>query len=118
MTAVELLPVHHFVDESFLADRGLHELLGLRVDRVPRAARPVQPPPAARGEQVAEFKDMVKTLHAAGIEVILDVVFNHTAEGNHLGPTPVVQGRRLARVLPAAPRTRASSTTTRAPATA
>ena len=55
----------------------------------------------SRGEQVREFKGMVKALHRAGIEVILDVVYNHTAEGNHLGPMLVVQGRRQRLLLPA-----------------
>ena len=52
------------------------------------------------GEQVREFKGMVKALHRAGIEVILDVVYNHTAEGNHLGPMLVVQGHRQPQLLP------------------
>jgi len=85
VTAIELLPVHHFVDESFLVDRGLtnywgYSSIGFLAPHGPYSAS------GTRGEQVREFKDMVKALHAAGIEVILDVVFNHTAEGNHLGP--------------------------------
>jgi isoamylase len=85
VTAVELLPVHHFIDESFLVDRGLtnywgYSSIGFLAPHGPYAAA------GSRGEQVREFKDMVKALHAAGLEVILDVVFNHTAEGNHLGP--------------------------------
>jgi isoamylase len=85
VTAIELLPVHHFIDESFLADRGLtnywgYSSIGFLAPHGPYSAA------GSRGEQVREFKDMVKALHAAGIEVILDVVFNHTAEGNHLGP--------------------------------
>ena len=86
VTAVELLPVHHHVDERPLVDRGLKNYWGY--NSVAFFA------PDARfsssgvlGEQVQEFKTMVKSLHAAGIEVILDVVYNHTAEGNHLGPT-------------------------------
>ena len=72
-----------------------------------------------RGEQVREFKGMVKALHRAGIEVILDVVYNHTAEGNHLGPMLVVPRHRQPVVLPARrPTTRASTWTTPAPATA
>ncbi|MDA0181933.1 glycogen debranching protein GlgX [Solirubrobacter phytolaccae] len=91
VTAVELLPVHHFIDESFLADRGLtnywgYASIGFLAPHGPYSAA------GSRGEQVAEFKDMVKALHAAGIEVILDVVFNHTAEGNHLGPTLSFKG--------------------------
>jgi glycogen operon protein len=85
VTAVELLPVHHFIDESFLVDRGLtnywgYSSIGFLAPHGPYAAG------GTRGEQVREFKDLVKALHAAGLEVIMDVVFNHTAEGNHLGP--------------------------------
>jgi len=85
VTAVELLPVHHFADESFLAGRGLtnywgYSSIGFLAPHGPYSAA------GTRGEQVREFKDMVKSLHDAGIEVILDVVFNHTAEGSHLGP--------------------------------
>ncbi len=90
VTAVELLPVHEFVDDPFLAARGLtnywgYSTLGFFAPEQ-RYAR------GSRGEQVEEFRRMVKTLHAAGIEVILDVVFNHTAEGNHLGPTLSLKG--------------------------
>jgi isoamylase len=85
VTAVELLPVHHISDESFLAERGLrnywgYSTIGYLAPHSEYAAT------GRRGEQVREFKGMVKALHAAGIEVILDVVYNHTAEGNHLGP--------------------------------
>jgi glycogen operon protein len=85
VTAVELLPVHHISDESFLAERGLrnywgYSTIGYFAPHSEYAAS------GRRGEQVSEFKGMVKALHAAGIEVILDVVYNHTAEGNHLGP--------------------------------
>src|SRR6195952_1820676 len=85
VTAVELLPVHHFVDESFLVDEGLtnywgYSSIGFLAPHGPYSAA------GTRGEQVREFKDMVKALHAAGLEVIMDVVYNHTAEGNHLGP--------------------------------
>jgi glycogen operon protein len=85
VTAVELLPVHHIVDESFLHDRGLanywgYSSIGFLAPHALYAAT------GTRGEQVREFKGMVKALHRAGIEVILDVVYNHTAEGNHLGP--------------------------------
>ena len=90
ITAVELLPVHEFVDDPFLRERGLtnywgYSTLGYFAPEQ-RYAR------ASRGEQVAEFRAMVKALHAAGIEVILDVVYNHTAEGNHLGPTLSLKG--------------------------
>ncbi len=85
VTAVELLPVHHISDESFLAERGLrnywgYSTIGYFAPYSEYAAT------GRRGEQVREFKGMVKALHRAGIEVILDVVYNHTAEGNHLGP--------------------------------
>ena len=85
ITAVELLPVHHHSDESFLAERGLsnywgYSTIGYLAPHSEYAAT------GRRGEQVREFKGMVKALHKAGIEVILDVVYNHTAEGNHLGP--------------------------------
>jgi isoamylase len=85
VTAVELLPVHHISDESFLSERGLrnywgYSTIGYFAPNCDYAAT------GCRGEQVREFKGMVKALHRAGIEVILDVVYNHTAEGNHLGP--------------------------------
>jgi isoamylase len=85
VTAVELLPVAHIIDESFLDDRGLtnywgYSSIGYLAPHAGYAAT------GAEGEQVREFKGMVKALHKAGIEVILDVVYNHTAEGNHLGP--------------------------------
>jgi glycogen operon protein len=85
VTAVELLPVHHIIDESFLHDRGLtnywgYSSIGYLAPHAMYAAT------GRHGEQVREFKGMVKALHSAGIEVILDVVYNHTAEGNHLGP--------------------------------
>jgi isoamylase len=85
VTAVELLPVHHISDESFLFERGLrnywgYSTIGYLAPYSEYAAT------GRRGEQVREFKGMVKALHQAGIEVILDVVYNHTAEGNHLGP--------------------------------
>ena len=85
VTAVELLPVHHIVDEQELVDRGLsnywgYSSIGYLAPHAGYAAT------GAHGEQVREFKGMVKALHGAGIEVILDVVYNHTAEGNHRGP--------------------------------
>src|SRR6266542_509786 len=84
ITAVELLPVHQFVQDSTLIDRGLRNYWGYNSIGylAPHNAYAAE----QRGEQVPEFKNLVKTLHAAGIEVILDVVYNHTAEGNHLGP--------------------------------
>jgi isoamylase len=85
VTAVELLPVHHIADESFLVDKGLSNYWGYSSIGyfAPHASYSSS---GTRGEQVREFKQMVKALHAAGLEVIMDVVFNHTAEGNHLGP--------------------------------
>jgi glycogen operon protein len=82
VTAVELLPVHHIADEGFLHDRGLTNYWGYSTIGylAPHSLY------AATGDPVREFKGMVKALHRAGIEVILDVVYNHTAEGNHLGP--------------------------------
>ena len=85
VTAVELLPIHHIADESFLAERGLSNYWGYSSIGY-LAPHSAYSSSGSRGEQVREFKAMVKSLHAAGIEVILDVVFNHTAEGNHLGP--------------------------------
>ncbi|MDQ3956757.1 MAG: glycogen debranching protein GlgX [Actinomycetota bacterium] len=85
VTAVELLPVHHFIHPRMLVDKGLRNYWGY--DSIGYLAPYSGYSSAgARGEQVAEFKQMVKSLHEAGIEVILDVVYNHTAEGNHLGP--------------------------------
>jgi isoamylase len=91
ITAVELLPVHHIADEDFLVGRGLsnywgYSTIGYLAPHAGYAAT------GSRGEQVREFKGMVKALHRAGIEVILDVVYNHTAEGSHLGPTLAFKG--------------------------
>ena len=85
VTAVELLPVHHFVSEHMLAKQGLsnywgYNTLGYFAPHGPYSSK------GDTGEQVVEFKAMVKALHQVGIEVILDVVYNHSAEGNHLGP--------------------------------
>ncbi|MDQ3914047.1 MAG: glycogen debranching protein GlgX [Actinomycetota bacterium] len=91
VTAVELLPIHHFVHPQMLVDRGLRNYWGY--DSIGYLAPYSGYSSAgARGEQVNEFKQMVKSLHEAGIEVILDVVYNHTAEGNHLGPTLSFRG--------------------------
>ena len=86
MTAIELLPIHHFVDDSFLAGRGLTNYWGYSTIGY-FAPDGRYSSSGTHGEQVTEFKQMVKNLHAAGLEVIMDVVYNHTAEGNHLGPT-------------------------------
>ncbi|MDH4182722.1 MAG: glycogen debranching protein GlgX [Nitrospinota bacterium] len=87
VTAVELLPVHCFLDDRHLVDRGLRNYWGY--NSIGYFA------PDNRyfaSSRVSEFKTMVKRLHSAGIEVILDVVYNHTAEGNHLGPTLSLRG--------------------------
>jgi glycogen operon protein len=85
ITAVELLPVHQFVQDSLLLDRGLHNYWGYNSIGY-FAPHNEYSSTGTLGEQVREFKGMVKALHRAGIEVILDVVYNHTAEGNHMGP--------------------------------
>ena len=92
ITAVELMPVHHFhAQPGYLASKGLKNYWGY--DSLNYFA-PYSGYSAAgiAGEQVKEFKSMVKSLHAAGIEVILDVVYNHTGEGNHMGPTLSFRG--------------------------
>jgi glycogen operon protein len=91
VTAVELLPIHHISDEAFLAERGLRNYWGYST--IGYFAPHSEYAATGRfGEQVREFKGMVKALHRAGIEVILDVVYNHTAEGNHLGPMLAFKG--------------------------
>jgi isoamylase len=91
ITAVEIMPVHQFVHRSYLLERGLRNYWGY--DSIAFfAPHNEYSTGGGRGEQVQEFKSMVKALHAAGIEVILDVVYNHTAEGNHLGPTLCFKG--------------------------
>ena len=91
VTAIELLPVHQFVPEHGTIERGLTNYWGYNSIGyfAPHNAYSAS---GQRGQQVQEFKLMVKTLHAAGIEVILDVVYNHTAEGNHLGPVLSFKG--------------------------
>ena len=86
VTAVELMPVHHFVSEPHLLRRGLANYWGYNSVGyfAPHAAYSSS---GSRGEQVREFKAMVRALHAAGIEVLLDVVYNHTGEGDQTGPT-------------------------------
>ncbi|MBW3573903.1 MAG: glycogen debranching protein GlgX [Actinobacteria bacterium] len=91
VTAVEVLPVHHFVQDHHLVEKGLRNYWGYNtINYFAPAGR--YSSRGDRGEQVIEFKEMVKALHQAGIEVILDVVYNHTAEGNHLGPTLSFRG--------------------------
>jgi isoamylase len=90
ITAVELLPVHQFVHDAHLVERGLRNYWGY--SPIGYMAPHNEYGSVGRGGQVREFKEMVKSFHAAGIEVILDVVYNHTAEGNHLGPTLCFRG--------------------------
>jgi len=91
ITAIELMPVHQFVQDAPLVDRGLsnywgYNTIGFFAPHNEYSAN------GQRGQQVLEFKAMVKALHEANIEVILDVVYNHTAEGNHMGPTLSFRG--------------------------
>ncbi len=102
VTAVELLPVHHISSEAFLVDRSLTNYWGYSTIGY-FAPHSEYSATGRRGEQVREFKGMVKALHRAGIEVILDVVYNHTAEGNHLGPMLSFKGvdnRAYYRLMP------------------
>ena len=91
VTAIELLPVHAHIDDKGLIDRGLTNYWGYNTIGffAPHAQYSSS---GQMGQQVSELKTMVRSLHAAGIEVILDVVYNHTAEGNHLGPTLCFRG--------------------------
>jgi len=91
VTAVELMPVHHFVSEPHLLRKGLTNYWGYNslAYFAPHAAYSAS---GSRGEQVREFKAMVRSLHAAGIEVLLDVVYNHSAEGDQTGPTLSFRG--------------------------
>ncbi|MFB2597264.1 glycogen debranching protein GlgX [Herbiconiux sp. P17] len=91
ITAIELMPVHQFVNDSVLLDKGLNNYWGYNTIGF-FAPHNSYSATGDLGQQVQEFKGMVKALHAAGIEVILDVVYNHTAEGNHLGPTLSFRG--------------------------
>ena len=91
VTAVELLPVHQFVHDSHLVDRGLRNYWGYNSIGF-FAPHNEYSSAGDDGSQVGEFKSMVRALHEAGIEVILDVVYNHTAEGNHMGPTLSFRG--------------------------
>ncbi|MBM9466053.1 glycogen debranching protein GlgX [Nakamurella leprariae] len=91
VTALELMPVHQFVNDSTLMDKGLSNYWGYNTIGF-FAPQNTYSAFGDQGQQVQEFKAMVKALHAAGIEVILDVVYNHTAEGNHLGPTISFRG--------------------------
>ena len=91
VTAVELMPCHQFVNDTSLQDKGLSNYWGYNTIGffAPHGAYSAS---GSTGGQVEEFKTMVKTLHEAGLEVIMDVVYNHTAEGNHMGPTLSFRG--------------------------
>ncbi|MHB0949230.1 MAG: glycogen debranching protein GlgX [Gemmatimonadaceae bacterium] len=105
VTALELLPVHQFVVDRHLAEKGLTNYWGY--NSIGYFAPDVRYAASGLGNQVYEFKTMVKSLHAAGLEVILDVVYNHTGEGNHLGPTLCFKGidnRAYYRLMPDNPR--------------
>ncbi|TDQ49625.1 glycogen debranching protein GlgX [Actinorugispora endophytica] len=91
VTAIELMPVHHFLPEHALVARGLTNYWGYNTLAF-LAPDSGYAATGTRGQQVQEFKAMVKALHEAGIEVILDVVYNHTAEGDHMGPTLSLRG--------------------------
>ena len=102
VTAVELLPVHQFVHDALPASSaGLRNYWGYNSIGFFAPHNAYASGRRAAASRSHEFKQMVQALHAAGIEVILDVVYNHTAEGNHLGPTLSLQGHRQRRVLPA-----------------
>ena len=91
VTAIELMPVHHFITDHHLTERGLTNYWGYNTLAflAPHAGYSSS---GSDGQQVLEFKTMVRDLHRAGIEVILDVVYNHTAEGNEMGPTLSYKG--------------------------
>ena len=91
VTAIELMPIHQFVNDSFLQEKGLSNYWGYNTIGF-FAPHNAYSSSGQRGEQDNEFKSMVKAYHRAGMEVILDVVYNHTAEGNNLGPTLSFKG--------------------------
>lgn len=91
ITAIELMPIHQFVNDSFLQEKGLSNYWGYNTIGF-FAPHNAYSSSGERGEQVNEFKSMVKAYHHAGMEIILDVVYNHTAEGNHMGPTLSFKG--------------------------
>ena len=91
ITAIELMPIHQFVNDSFLQEKGLSNYWGYNTIGF-FAPHNAYSSSGERGEQVNEFKSMVKAYHRAGMEVILDVVYNHNAEGNHMGPTLSFKG--------------------------
>ena len=106
VTAVELMPVHEFLDDKLLLDKGLRNYWGYNtINYFAPAAR--YSSSGGMGQQIGEFKAMVREFHRAGIEVILDVVYNHTAEGNQMGPTLSFRGidnPTYYRLMPETPR--------------
>ena len=103
VTAVELLPVHHFFTEPAVADRGHDATTGATTRIGFFAPHSAYSSSGSHGQQVTEFKQMVKAFHEAGIEVILDVVYNHTAEGGPDGPTYSLPRAGRPRLLQARP---------------
>src|SRR4030095_14399787 len=91
VTAIELMPVHHHARDRHLEERGLTNYWGYNSFGYFAPERRLAPSKTPAGA-VREFKEMVKALHGAGLEVILDVVYNHTGEGNHLGPVVCFKG--------------------------
>ena len=117
VTAVELMPVHHHVDDRHLTERGLHNYWGYNTLAFFAPQLPYASQQSAR-KSVQEFKMMVRGLHAAGIEVILDVVYNHTGEGSPLGPTlSACAARTMPPIIGSLPKTRATTWTSPAAAT-
>ena len=111
------MPIHQFVNDSFLQEKGLSNYWGYNTIGF-FAPHNAYSSSGERGEQVNEFKSMVKAYHRAGMEVILDVVYNHTAEGNHMGPTLSFKGIDNAVLLPTGGQATSSTTSTPpAPAT-
>jgi len=91
ITAIELMPVHHFISDGYLQEKGLSNYWGYNTIGF-FAPEGKYSSSGTNGEQIVEFRDMVKNMHRNGIEVILDVVYNHTAEGNEQGPTVCFRG--------------------------
>ncbi len=116
ITAIELMPVQFFLNDRHLVDRGLTNYWGYNTLGY-FAPEPRYATTTDDGKAVREFKQMVHALHDAGIEVILDVVYNHTGEGNHLGPTLSMRGIDNRRTTDWCPKIRAITWTTPAAAT-
>ena len=117
VTAIELMPVHHFANDWTLIERGLSNYWGYNTIGF-FAPDFKYSSSTTSGGQVQEFKTMVRALHEAGIEVILDVVYNHTAEGNRLGPTLSMRGMTTPPTTDWSTTTSATTWITPAPATA